>query len=147
MYQSLTFFDVILAHDHPLLIGLLRITLNVTKMANDRLLTRIYFVTFLFLGTQLITFTMSMNCDVPHQGDAETHRFPNGKLVPLTAFGVCIVLVMVVVSAIVWFLWCKSLFATFERPSLRRSDIVSTFEIRPDVNRDTKSKSRRRTLR
>lgn len=36
MQQSLNFYDVILAHDHPLLVGLLRLTLRVSRLSNDR---------------------------------------------------------------------------------------------------------------
>jgi len=36
MQQSLTFYEVILSHDHPVLVGILRLTLEATKSRNDK---------------------------------------------------------------------------------------------------------------
>ncbi|KAH8923431.1 hypothetical protein BT69DRAFT_1365967 [Atractiella rhizophila] len=101
MQQSLTFFEVTLAHDHPLYLSVLRLSLERTKNVTDIRLIGLSIVTFTFLQIVLLTSTFSLNVEVPHNGDRQTHRLPDGSRSPFTTFYL-ILAGIVVICAITW---------------------------------------------
>lgn len=108
MQQSLTFYEVVLAHDHPVLVGLFRLALCNTKNQTDKLIARLYVVTLTFLLFNLFTGMFSLNVRVPHNGEWKTHLEPDGSVPPKNWFG--IVIAMVVVAGAVCAFFVRSEF-------------------------------------
>ncbi|GAA6032963.1 hypothetical protein JCM8097_000070 [Rhodosporidiobolus ruineniae] len=85
MQQTLQFFDAILAHDHPAYIGLLRLSLKLTKTEIDQGIVRLTAVAVVFLPLQLFTTFMGINVRLPY--DDDHGPYPGPRLAP---FAVCI---------------------------------------------------------
>jgi hypothetical protein len=96
--QNLLFFEVMLNHNHPVLIGLLRLAADATRNHNDRLFSRLYIVTLLFLACTACTGVFSSNAEVPHNGDREHHRNPDGTMATRYWFGIVIILVSIIIA-------------------------------------------------
>lgn len=95
----------------------------------------------LFLGIQLVPSSVSLNVKVPHQGDADL-MMPDGKLAPLTVFGICIVVVFIVASTITYSAWCK-IFYPLSQINTVPADRASL----SDLQRRVTARALKRTIR
>ena len=77
MHQSLTYYDALLAHDHPVFTGILRISFERAKLQMDRQILRLYTVTIVFVPVAMLTGIFSENVRVPRDGN-EFHKDENG---------------------------------------------------------------------
>jgi len=78
MHQSLTYYDALLAHDHPVFTGILRISFERAKLQMDRQILRLYTVAIVFVPVAMLTGIFSENVRVPRNGD-EDHLDENGN--------------------------------------------------------------------
>ena len=78
MHQSLTYYDALLTHDHPVFTGILRISFERAKLQMDRQILRLYTVAIVFVPVAMLTGIFSENVRVPRNGDAD-HLDENGN--------------------------------------------------------------------
>lgn len=79
MHQALTYYDALLAHDHPVFTGILRISFERAKLQMDRQILRLYMVTIVFVPVSMLTGLYSLNVRVPRNGDKD-HLDADGNL-------------------------------------------------------------------
>lgn len=130
MQQSLNFYEVILSHNHPVLVGILRLASQSARSRNDKVrlplvhscgpliecdqvLVWVSAVTVTFLACQLCTGVWSTNLYAPHYGDRDLvgrgySILPDGSVAPKYIFGGVISGVVIVVAALWTFMWCES---------------------------------------
>ena len=153
MYQSISYYDAVLSHDHPTYQGMLRMHLNATKLTLTKNIVRLTIVTLTFLplasvtGTSLtltVPFSRSItirrrsltgmsscqciglfseNIRVPHNGDRETHLRADGTRSPFNWFGGVICLVFFVMCLMWWLIWL--IFRSTRRKFKIRGHIIS----------------------
>jgi len=58
MYQSISYYDAVLSHDHPTYQGMLRMHLNGTKLTLTKNIVRLTIVTVTFLPLTVVTGTL-----------------------------------------------------------------------------------------
>ena len=89
MHQSLTYYDALLAHDHPVFTGILRISFERAKLQMDRQILRLYTVTIVFVPVSMLTGLYGQNIRVPRDGDAD-HLDEDGNLAGYTWCVTCL---------------------------------------------------------
>lgn len=150
MYQSISYYDAVLSHDHPTYQGMLRMHLNSTKLILTKNIVRLTIVTVTFLPlasvtgsflslnhlawrTQLtrsshfdlpsLTGLFSENIRVPHNGDREEHLRADGTHAPHNWFGIVICITFTVMCSIWTLIWF--IFRSTRRKFKKRGHIIS----------------------
>lgn len=123
MYQSISYYDAVLSHDHPTYQGMLRMHLNATKLTLTKNIVRLTIVTLTFLPLASVTGLFSENVLVPHNGDRETHLRADGSRSPFNWFGGVICLVFFVMCLMWGLIWL--IFRSTRRKFKIRGHIIS----------------------
>ncbi|GAA5826946.1 hypothetical protein JCM5353_004775 [Sporobolomyces roseus] len=123
MYQSISYYDAVLSHDHPTYQGMLRMHLNSTKLILTKNIVRLTIVTVTFLPLASVTGLFSENIRVPHNGDREEHLRADGTHAPHNWFGIVICITFTVMCSIWTLIWF--IFRSTRRKFKKRGHIIS----------------------
>ncbi|EGG08326.1 uncharacterized protein MELLADRAFT_116070 [Melampsora larici-populina 98AG31] len=96
IFQTLNFYDTLLSNAHLTYLGILRITLDRTKLSQDILIIRLYTLSLIAYPMLSVIGFHSMNINIPKNGDRDDHLRSDGSSSPYYVFGIVLVICCVV---------------------------------------------------
>ncbi|KAH9821912.1 hypothetical protein DFH28DRAFT_882503 [Melampsora americana] len=96
IFQTLNFYDTLLSNAHLTYLGILRITLDRTKLSQDILIIRLYTLSLIAYPMLSVIGFHSMNINIPKNGDRDDHVRSDGSPSPYYVFGIVVVICSVV---------------------------------------------------
>lgn len=96
IFQTLNFYDTLLSNAHLTYLGILRITLDRTKLSQDILIIRLYTLSLIAYPMLSVIGFHSMNINIPKNGDRDDHVRADGSPSPYYVFGIVVVICSVV---------------------------------------------------